>query len=137
MGLINTLDVKVWDRKVDLHAGAARRGIGRRRVLQKLKKILQIFCKIRTFSAIFQKMRGQPSPSLGRADLISTFLWTYGYAMESLVTLALTGTKCIKSRKIDKQTNKQTNKLSPLYIEIHVRLFPLVHYVFSTLIDHE
>ena len=98
------------DREVALDPEAARRIKSWRRVLQKSKKILQNFWKIRKFSPIFQKLgEGDlPHRSLGRADFVLTLPWTKGYAMQSLVALALTGTKCIK--------NKQTNKLSLLYI---------------------
>ena len=43
MGLVSTLEAEVLDRKVAIHPRAARRGIGRRRVLKKSEKILQNF----------------------------------------------------------------------------------------------
>ena len=61
--------------------------------------------KIRKFSAVFQKMWGISHPSLGHADPVLTFPRTSGYAMESLVTLALTGTKCIKNRQTDRHSS--------------------------------
>jgi hypothetical protein len=65
MGLLSTLEVEVLDRNEALHPGAARRGIGVRRVLQKSEKILQFFKKLG---------EGQSSPPprlrLPRLDLL-------------------------------------------------------------------
>jgi hypothetical protein len=98
MGLLSTLEVKVLHRKVALHPGAARRGIGRKRVLYKSEKILHNFWKIRTFSAFFKKMGGEGG---GRnlTHSVFTCLWISVYIMESLLALALPGTKCIKNRQ--------------------------------------
>jgi hypothetical protein len=62
----------------------------------------------------FSKPGGQnPShPPLGGADPLLTSPRMIGCGMQSLVALAPTGTECIKNR----QTNRQTNKLSSLYI---------------------
>jgi hypothetical protein len=47
MGLLSTLEVEVLYRKVALPPGAARRGLGRRRVLYKKETILQKLSKRR------------------------------------------------------------------------------------------
>jgi hypothetical protein len=43
MGLLSTLNLEVLDRKVVLYSGAARRGIGRKRVLRKIFEKLESF----------------------------------------------------------------------------------------------
>ena len=71
----------------------------------------KLFEKLENFLQFFQKWGGAIShPPLGYPNPLTTFLWARGYVLESLVTLAITGTECIKN----KQTNKQTNIL--LYI---------------------
>ena len=71
----------------------------------------KLFEKLENFLQFLEKMGGAIShPPFGYLNPLTTFLWTPGCILESLVTLAITGTECIK--------NKQTNKHSSLYIRL-------------------
>jgi hypothetical protein len=78
----------------------------------------------------FSKPGGQnPShPPLGGADPLLTSPRMIGCGMQSLVALALTGTECIK--------NRQTNKLSSLYIPLEKNSFSRYFQYIDTITAH-
>ncbi len=86
-----------------------------------------------------------PSPSsVGHAKPLSIFLWAQGSAMEILVKLAVTGTKCIKNRQtnilyiyIDRKLQNLKfgqNLCKPSY---HVTVLSVHIYFFSDYLDYE
>jgi len=112
MGLLSTLEVKNFGSR----SGSRSRGSPQNQKLEEgIAKIEESSPKLLENQKIFSDFSktggtSSPNPHLWRADSVLTFPWMQGYTMQSLVALALTGTKCI--------TNRQTNFLLYIYIDI-------------------
>jgi hypothetical protein len=112
MGLLSTPEVKTVRSRSDSRSRGSPQNQKLEEGIAKIEENSPKLLKNQKIFSDFSKtgVTSSLTPYLWRADSVLTFPWMQGYTMQSLVALALTGTKCI--------TNRQTNFLLYIYIDI-------------------